>query len=247
MKLKTLLLLSSLSYLPAATIVQWGTPGGDADIVTANANGTRTTTYSTSHINPANGTNGYSTSIAGQTREFYGAIGPSSNVFGIVNVGGGDLIQMVYNTGGDGGSVDSMIAWESPDFLTSDRELASFSMEFDTRGGSTTARYLIETSDGWYQSNQTFANSTNNTFTSDTSTEGNLTWSPYSSFGITAPAVPVDTTEIISVGASFTSTLSTGNWTGARLRYFQVEAIPEPSTSALAGLGALGLLARRRR
>ena len=133
----------------AATIVIWGAVGSDTTIVTANANGTYGTTYTSTYVSPADGTNGYSTSVLGQTREYYGAKNATSRPFGLVNLGGGDAIQMVQNFSNLGGIVTSMVAWESPDFLTSDRSLESLTMEFTTRGGNgTTARWLIETNDG---------------------------------------------------------------------------------------------------
>ncbi len=234
----------------AATIVNWGASGGDAGIVTANANGTVSTTYTGSYINPANGTSGYSTNVAGQTREYYGAISESGSVFGIVNLASGDQIQMVKNFSNLGGTVNSMIAWESPDFLTSDRELESFTMEFETRGGNgSTAQYLIETSAGWYLSDNIFSQDDLSTINTAV---GSLTWSSFSEFGVTGGGTtPADTDNIVSVGAYFSSSIDAGggNWTGAKLEYFNVTAIPEPGTYALlGGLLALGhVMVRRRR
>lgn len=239
--------LTALCCLVATTgfgdiIVNWGVSGGDTGIVTANANGTVSATYSGSYISPANGASGYNTGAAGQTREYYGAIDQASSVFGLVNLGGGDQIQMVKNFGGTGGTVTSMIAWESPDFMTSARALDSFTMEFETRGGASTANYLIETTAGWYQSTQTF---TDDDLTTINSAVGDLTWSGFSGFAVSAGGGTADTDNIVSVGTYFSSTIATGNWTGAKLQHFSVSAtasaVPEPSSLALLFLGG-GLL-----
>ncbi len=227
MKMKMLLgaaLLLSFA-VQADTIVKWGESGGDDTIVTANANGTYGTTYTGTYVSPADGVSGYSTNVAGQTRNYYGAMDPSGNPFGLNEnggAGGTDAIQMVKNFGGAGGSVESMIAWESPDFLTSDRQLASFAMEFATRGGTSKARYLIETSAGWYQSDQEL---TDDDYTIISNAVGDLTWSSFGLFGVTGGgATPANPDNIVSVGAYFTSTLASGNWTGAKLQYFEVTA-----------------------
>ncbi|MBT3194394.1 MAG: hypothetical protein HN341_17755 [Verrucomicrobia bacterium] len=212
----------------ASTIVKWGESGGDDTIVTANANGSYGTTYTGTYVSPADGASGYSTNAAGQTRNYYGAMDPNGNPFGPNEnggAGGTDAIQMVKNFGGAGGTVESMIAWEAPDFMTSDRVLASFAIEFATRGGTTTARYLIETADGWYQSNQTL---TDDDYTTINTAIGDLTWSSFSLFGVTGGgANPADPDNIISVGAYFTTTIGAGGtWSGAKLQYFQVTAAP---------------------
>lgn len=250
MKLATTLLISTLSIAQAATIVQFGVDGGET-LVTSNANGALNSTYdpaSNGYQNPTNGTNGYSTEVAGQTREFYGAISSPSNVYGI----SGNHIQMVYNTGGSGGSVTSMVAWQQVDFLeqnTGGVSVTTFDMQFQTRGGNTTAYYLIETTDGWYKS-QGF---TNDDYSSTEKTIGELTWSGFDQFGVTDgtnSSATADTDNILSVGAYFDSTLAAGtNWTGAKLRYFKVDAtaVPEPSSASLIGLGSLSLLLRRKR
>jgi len=216
--------LLCIASAQASTIVEFGASGG-SEMVTANANpASIPTTYSTaSYLSPADGTGGYSTNVAGQTRNYYGAMDPV-HLFGLGNGGGetGDAIQMVKNFSGAGGSIESMIAWQEDDFLTSDRALESFDMEFATRGGASKARYLIETAAGWYQS-QEF---TNDDWTSTSNHVADLTWSAFSLFGVSGGGGTADTNNIVSVGAYFTSTLASGNWTGAKLQYFKVTAIP---------------------
>ena len=186
--LKSLMCLVSVGFIAtsamADTIVKWGESGG-SDMVTLNANPSSIpSSYSTtSYLSPVDGTSGYSTNVAGQTRNYYGAMAPV-HVFGLNSLGGedgNDAIQMVKNFGGAGGTVTSMIAWESPDFLTSCREVESFDMEFATRGGASKARYLIQTSAGWYQS-QEF---TDDDWTSISKSFGDLTWTSFSLFGVT--------------------------------------------------------------
>jgi sialate O-acetylesterase len=226
------------AVVQADTIVNFGASGG-SDMVTANADpASIPTTYSTtSYLSPANGVNGYDTTAAGQTREYYGAM-DNATKFGIGQNGGDggtDAIQMVKNFGGAGGAVTSMIAWEAADFLTSVRVLESFDMEFETRGGTTTAYYLIETSAGWYQSDQTLVDNGSNNWGDSSKNIGNLTWTAFAGFGITdtTGGAAADTTDVLSVGAYFTSTLPSGNWTGAKLRYFKVtETSPIVQTDA---------------
>ncbi|MBT3194451.1 MAG: hypothetical protein HN341_18040, partial [Verrucomicrobia bacterium] len=227
MKTKMLLAATLLVSLAAQgdTIVKWGESGGDDTIVTANANGSYGTTYTGTYVSPADGASGYDTNALGQTRNYYGAMDPDGSPFGPNENGGADgtdAIQMVKNFGGAGGTVESMIAWESPDFLTTDRKLESFAMEFSTRGGTSKARYLIETSAGWYQSDQEL---TDDDYTTISNTAGDLTWSSFGLFGVTGGgATPANPDSIVSVGAYFTSTLASGNWTGAKLQYFEVTA-----------------------
>ena len=225
-------------------------------MVTGNANpAPKFTTYdpdTDGYQSPTNGTSGYSTSVAGQTREYYGASDVS--VYGIGNNGGasGDAIQMVRNFDGASGSATSMIAWQQADFLnlsSGSAGVTSFDMEFKSRGGvGSTAYYLIETGDGWYQS-QGF---TNDDYTSTAMAIGDLTWSGFSEFGVTDGTVldaTADTDAVSSVGAYFTNSITNGTWTGTKLQYFNVTAVavPEPSSAALLGLGGLALILRRRR
>jgi len=120
---------------------------------------------------------------------------------------------------GVAGTIQSMIAWESSDFLTSDRKVESLTVGYTSRGETTTGHYLIETAAGWYQSDQAIAGA----WAETTDAIGDLTWSSYSLFGVTGGgAVAVDTTNVLSVGAYFTSTGV--NWTGVQVEYFKVTA-----------------------
>ena len=235
----------------AATIVKWGESSGDTTMVTANASGVNPfgTTYSSTSVgSPANGTNGYADPAAGQTRTFYGAMSPTNGVPIINNNGGGDRIQMVNNFGGNPGSLTSMVVWQEGDFLTAERTLDSINVNFASRGGDgTTVRFLIETSSGWYQSDQSDFNSTS-TYQDFSGTSGTLTWSSFSEFGVTGGVGAADVTDIQSVGLHSSSTNTSANFIGGLVNYYEVTAVtvPEPSGVGLLGLASLILLRRRR-
>ena len=231
----TLVALFSGVATEAATIVEWGAAGGQ-EIVTSNANVSGiSTTYSTAaYLSPADGYKGYSTHVAGQTREYYGA--SDAQVFGLNNNGGDDgkdAIQMVRNFSGAGGTVTSMIAWGAADFLAPARGLESFDMEFETRAGATTGHYLIQTGSGWYRSVESVVDNGSNSWADFSKDVSELTWDSFSSFGVSGGSGEPDLTDVQSVGAYFTSTLASGNWTGAKLRYFKVtEVSPIVQTNA---------------
>ncbi|HBM85961.1 MAG TPA: hypothetical protein DD423_04115, partial [Opitutae bacterium] len=172
--------------------------------------------------------------MVGQTRNYYGA--SDAQVFGLNNNGGGDgtdAIQMVRNFGGAGGTVNSMIAWETADFLTSVNTLDSFDMEFSARGGATTGHYLIQTGSGWYRSVESVVDDGSNNWGDFSKNNSNLTWASFSSFGVTGGSGTADLSDVKSVGAYFTSAADSGKWIGAKLRYFRVtEVSPIVQTNA---------------
>ena len=108
--------------------------------------------------------------------------------------------------------------------------------------------FLLQTSDGWYRSNESATESDGNYITW-TANAGDLTWSAFSEFGVTGGAVAADTTDIQSVGYYSAGSNGTGalNWTGSKVINFEVTAIPEPATLGLVVAMGGGLLFIRRR
>ena len=218
----------------AADLVNWGAPGGDTGIVTATTPMTKITTYTSTYINPADGVGGYDVNAAGQTRNFCGASGVAT-VFQITDNADQDMMEMVKNFKGAGGTVEAMIAWKATDFLTSEREIESFTVGIAARGTSCTVSYLIETADGWYKSDQSNQATGYLVFDETTVAAADLTWSSFNLFGVTGGTGPADTTNVLSVGAYITGTLPSGNWAGSFVRYVNVTAVsvPVPSTIGL--------------
>jgi hypothetical protein len=240
----------------ADTVVKWGESGGDTTIVTSSAAGQNpwSTTYSdVDAASPLDGTGGYALDAAGQTRTFYAAKSVSNGVAIVnnANAPSADHIQMVNNFGsGNAGSITGMVAWQAADFLTADRELESLSLQFQTRAatGAANASFLLETSAGWYKSDQSYTSTSavNGEWASVSAVAGDLTWSAYSDFGVTGGAVAADITDVKSIGLYIDGSATT-TWAGAKIAYFEVTAIPEPAALGLIAASAAGILFIRRR
>ena len=221
--------LLCIASAQADTIVKWGESGGDTAMLTATTAGQNKLpdTYNPATlVNPTFGAvgSGQYEDLVGQTRVFYGAdnYGFGGSVF--MDDGGGDYMQIV----GRSDPFSAMVAWKVSDFITSVRTLESFSIEYANRGGTTTVGYLIETTAGWYQSDQTYAAGAHSVVV------GDLTWSGFAnSFGVTAGAgTTPDTTDILSVGF-YVEGGNNGGWTGAKVEYFEVtETSPIVQTDA---------------
>jgi hypothetical protein len=216
------------STIQAETIVKWGDSPADTNIVTANARGLNQfgTSYDAASIgSPEDGTSDYALGIAGQTRTFYGAMSTENTVPIVNNSGAGDRIQVVHNFKGDPGALTSMIVWQASEFLTDSRALDSMTVSYASRGGDgTTISFLIETTSGWYQSDQTDMNATN-VYADFSGTSASITWSPFSEFDVTAGEGGADTTDIKSVGLYSSSTNTSSNFIGGLVANFEVTAV----------------------
>jgi hypothetical protein len=118
--------------------------------------------------------------------------------------------------------------------------------------------FLLEDSMGQWHISQSFSltSSDSSSLDSFSGSASSLTWSLYTPFGTGGNAAGVDT---IGAGTSpdLVSAQSFGFYTeavhptlansGVALNYFQVTAVPEPSSTALLGLGGLALMLRRKR
>jgi hypothetical protein len=254
-KFTALITLTCLTA-PAAlgdTIVHWGVAGGDTEILTAGSNTKGQVQFPAIYdpatlVNPADTIGGYDVDAVGRTNVFSGADnGNFSNTFS--DNAAGDYMQLINNFGRDtAGTFLSMVAWESSGFLTGVGTLESYQLEFRTRdnGDASTATFLLETSSGWYVSDQTFVSSTNANYVQVNENIADLTWAGFNGFQVTAGTGPADISDIQSVGF-YSSTDSLSGFSGNFVRHFEVTTIPEPSSSALLGLCGFALLMRRRR
>jgi hypothetical protein len=223
-----MLLLSCTAM--ADTIVKWGESGGDTNILTAGSNtacqNTPTNIYYESVLmNPTDGSNGYDVDAAGKTHEFSGAFDPSGffNVF--VNNAAGDYMQLVgLRTVGE--TQRCMVAWQASEFLSDANELKSMVVEFaKARPQNTpTVSFLLETPAGWYKSDQTATAESTATYASFSNSASALTWSPFGEFGVSPGIGSPDIADIQSVGVHHSTTISSDEWTGIKLRYVEVMA-----------------------
>lgn len=248
------LLTVSQTQVLADLVVQWGTAGGDTGILTSGTNtdgqsGDLPLVFNGSAVNPANGTSGYDTSAAGRTNVFAGAASHTVMPDWFVNNASGDYMQLVHNFGGGGGTFETMLAWDSSTFLNPAGQLESFQVEYRDRdgNGSSTVQFLLETSAGWYISDQSDTDDdSNNDWDLWQMDAANLTFSAFSDFGVSAGSGAADISDIQSVGL-FSSSPGTNNWSGNFVRNFQVSAIPEPSSLSLLGIAGGAILRRRKR
>ena len=240
----------------ASTIVKWGEAGGDTTIVTGSAaseNPIGIIYSAVNAISPADTTGGYDLNAGGQTRRFYGAQSSVPGPTIVNNAAAGDHIQLVYNFGsGNAGTLTNMVAWQEADFLTADRELESLTVSFQTRGSlGAEAWFLLETSDGWYVSDQSDTSSSTvngEQVTWSIADASTLTWSAFSDFGVTGGAVAADLSDVKSVGLYSIGSAST-TWAGTKVFHFEATAIPVPEPAALGMLASVGvglLFVRRR-
>lgn len=262
--MKHLSLLAALLALPTAgfaatTIVQWGEPGGDLNIIPTGGNGdntTVTTTFNAGSITDAVGPAYYSMNTD-RTPLFGGATGLGGKLE-VRSAGNGDYFSIPFNTGtaspGNLRSQEAIYTWDASQILgiTTGARLTSFSVESRLRQNNSSTgatRFLVEEAGQWYIS-QPSALPGNASYGSTTVDPITLSWNLYTphvagSDTIGAAAFP-SLIGVDSVGLYTETINSNGNWAEVRTRYFQVQ-IPEPSRAVLLGVGLLAVIARRRR
>jgi hypothetical protein len=248
----------------ADTIVNWGGPSGITNLVTAGASTQNRAAGVYQIVSPVDGSGGYDVNAAGQTRTFYGAQSTAWNNTIIVqdrqrDANGDwepaptkiDYAQMVFNMPATGGAMTSMLAWESTQYLNGSgaRELQDMTVRFESRGEvGTTASFLIETSAGWYKSVENSGLNSHTSVPVDwTLNVDSLSWVAFNEFGVTGGAVAANITDIQAAGVYFAASSSTSTWTGTKVEYVNVTAIPEPATLGMIASFGVGVIFIRRR
>ena len=255
-------LLISATAMPAATtLVHWGESGGDGNIVTAGTTGSLSTTYTDgASLNPTVG-GSYYPSNTDRTPTYNAAHTTSVSAQDIQDRTPGD--RLLFRGGPGGTPVETMFAWEDGvHTLNSSTGYKDYNFTWEGHLRSTgvigAMNFLLEDSMGQWHISQSFSltSSDSSSLDSFSGSASSLTWSLYTPFGTGGNAAGVDT---IGAGTSpdLVSAQSFGFYTeavhattansGVALNYFQVTAVPEPSSTALLGLGGLALMLRRKR
>jgi len=250
-------LFASATALPAATtLVHWGESGGDTGIVPANTTGSLSTTYTDgASINPTVGAS-YYPSNTDRTPTYNGAhtnSGTSHQMQDRTTPGDRMFIQ-----GSGAVGVEAMFAWESGVHTLSSStgyKDYNFTWEGQLRSDADTGlmRFLLEDSAGQWHISQSFsvtAVPNDSGLDSFSGSASSLTWSSYTPFSAGVDTIGAGSTPDLVSAQSFgfyvESTGTIAN-TGIAMEYFQVNAVPEPSSTALLGLGGLALMLRRKR
>jgi hypothetical protein len=225
--------------IQASTIVNWGASGGSSTIVTERIakNSAAGATYGL--VTPTDNA-GYPLDVPGQTRSIYGASTEAWNntlVNQDANQANTDYMQLVKNFQG---SFNTMLAWESADFLTTDSALETMTVRWESRGGDgSTASFLIKTGAGWYKSDESNLNTSTSVAIEWTLGVADLHWTAFSEFGVTGGTGAADISDIQAAGVYFAASSSTATWTGTKVEYVNVTAIPPTPKIGTVELGAV--------
>ena len=248
-------LLISATALPAATtLVHWGESGGDTGIVPANTTGSLSTTYTDgASINPTVGAS-YYPSNTDRTPTYNGAHTTSGTTHQMQDRTAPGDRMFIQGSGAVG--VEAMFAWESGVHTLSSStgyKDYNFTWEGQLRSGSDTGstRFLLEDSAGQWHISQSFSvTAPASGLDSFSGSASSLSWSSYTPFSAGVDTIGAASTPDIVSAQSFgffvESTATISN-TGVAMEHFLVTAVPEPSSTALLGLGGLALALRRRR
>ncbi|MDH4203775.1 MAG: putative glycoside hydrolase family 15 protein [Phycisphaerae bacterium] len=250
------LMVFCVGLSPAVTVIRWGSPEGETDIVTAQTNGSAMSlTYSeTSAINPVQGTS-YYPNAAGRNPAFYGSHSTYNNGAGTARWA---EIHDSATTQDDiwiNGYVEpltsfqGMVTWLKADFLAPPDVIDSFTISIRKRNSTDTStfRWLIKKDGKYYISVQTQSVSSTN-FTNYSVNASSLTWKEFTPFGwngntpgiatIGATVVTLTLDNVAAVGYYYDTTngnTTTSRWCGSIVKHFEVNAIsykaslPSPS------------------
>ena len=253
-------LFATATALPAATtLVHWGEPGGDTGIVSGNQTGTDQTTYNeTDEDNPAVGAS-YYPSATGRNPLFNVTTSTTSFSIGIDNdaagtSAGSDNLIVRMNTSGV--AQQAMVSWTDGTHMTSLQQPyednLTFTIEGKRRNSGTSAltvRFVMEDSLGQWYVSQAYTELLSDDYVSLSQTAADMSWNLYTPFVAGVDSVGAASSpsflDVNSVGYYVDHTSAAVG--GLRVRYFQVTAVPEPSSTALLGLGLSSLLLRRKR
>jgi hypothetical protein len=245
--------LFSAAVLPAATnitLVQWGEDAGATNIVTSTQPVTTDIDFVSGDVDsPAVGAS-YYPNATGRNPDFNVA-GSGSDATWSINVENdvpdvGDSITFAASTNDD---THSIVIWEDFSPMTAVLDY-TFNLTSATNTFPEQAKYRLVMKDGagdWYiQANSTFwGANTSNLHASD------ITWSNYTPYLNGADSISASTISPTIAGAQafgYRQFNSYGADVVHNVSYFQVLAVvPEPSSTALLGLGGLAMALRRKR
>ncbi len=191
----------SLEAVTRPAIVQWGAPGGETDIVTANLWGSTamTSNYTAgAEINPTVDANYYPNNT-GRTPRINGAHSGESETGAGSRYGGNpdtlfwnnqpqDCFGAGANTGnpGNGSTNKVMFLWESENFLDVGGPYELVSLRFEGRmrsaDGEGTYRFVMKDADGSFHISQEFTHTDGTDFVAYASDVSGLTWYAYTPF-----------------------------------------------------------------
>ena len=244
-------LLFSVGVLPAATnitLVQWGESGGATDIVTTTTSdlGTNTTETTFTPGDVDSPSSGYYPNNSGRNPDFNVA-GTSAATWSIKveDNASGDTITF---SAVDDDSNDSIVIWENFTPMTAVLDY-TFSLDSAKSGSIEVTEYNFVMQDGagdWYiQSSGTWWGNDSTINASD------ITWHDYTPYSGGSDSIGDEPKSPTIAGAQafgYRQELTFGFNPTHDVSYFQVMAVvPEPSSTALLGLGGLAMALRRKR
>ncbi|MHC4906092.1 MAG: putative Ig domain-containing protein, partial [Planctomycetota bacterium] len=224
---------AALNITVIKALVKWGQAGGDTEILTAGTNTAGQNPFPAVYnpatlVNPADGTNGYDLNAVGRTNVLSGAFSNTNTTPVFVNNAAGDYMQLVYNGDFTVTPFETMVAWDSTEFLPGGSGLGEMSVEFKERRSDNvpTVSFVVETSAGWYVTDQTDTTDSNyKTFALGAKA---ATFSGFNKFGVTAGSGQPDLGDLQSVGVLSSTTSTSIGWTGTFLRHIQFAANQAP-------------------